>query len=208
MKDIENGENKLKKICDILKTETLEPAQKQANQIIFEAKEKAALMIEEAEKKVKQIQLEQEQTSKKNQLAFENSLIHATKQCIESIKSMIEKKLFKSHLDEILSPSLTSSDVLAKLINAIVEAVQKEGVHADLSVYVPSVVSSSEVNNLLLGHVINALKEKSVLLSSLHGGVELKIHDQHLTLDLTDQYIKEIISQYIRKDFRTLLFAI
>ena len=49
MKSLEKGEEKIQKICDVLRRETLEPAQLEAEGVIEQAKEKAAGIVREAE---------------------------------------------------------------------------------------------------------------------------------------------------------------
>jgi V/A-type H+-transporting ATPase subunit E len=63
------------------------------------------------------------------------------------------------------------------------------------------------VNALLLKAVIEKLREKSVIVGEGIGGVQLKLHDRKFTLDLSTQALKELVSQYIRKDFREILFV-
>ena len=56
--------------------------------------------------------------------------------------------------------------------------------------------------------VVQALKERSVVLSDLAGGIQLKLHDKKMTIDLSDEALKELLATYIaRKDFRKLLFG-
>jgi V/A-type H+-transporting ATPase subunit E len=45
-----------------------------------------------------------------------------------------------------------------------------------------------------------------VLVSSIGGGIEVKLLDQNMTIDLSDTAFKELVAGYIRKDFRDLVF--
>lgn len=54
MKGTEPGKDKVKKICDILRRETLEPAENEAKQIIDSAKEQAKQMISAAHKEAEE----------------------------------------------------------------------------------------------------------------------------------------------------------
>ena len=88
-----------------------------------------------------------------------------------------------------------------------VEAIQKDGLEADLSAYIPSAVPAKEVNQLLTAGILQHLREKSVLLSSIGGGIEVKLLKDNITIDLSDTALKEVIAEYIRKDFRDYIFG-
>ena len=51
MKELETGKNKIQKICDVLRNETLDPAKQEAREIIENAHIQAAKIIEDAKKK-------------------------------------------------------------------------------------------------------------------------------------------------------------
>jgi len=59
---------------------------------------------------------------------------------------------------------------------------------------------------LLTHQVLNRLREKSVVLNGFDGGIQVKLHEQKMTLDLTDEALIELLQRYLRKDFRDLLF--
>ncbi len=62
---------------------------------------------------------------------------------------------------------------------------------------------------MLLAHeILEKLKEKSVLIGSFTGGIEVKLHRENITLDMSDDALKELMANYIRKDFRELIFSI
>ena len=51
MKGIETGKDKVKKICDFLRNETLDPARHEADSILENAREKAEKILFEAKKR-------------------------------------------------------------------------------------------------------------------------------------------------------------
>jgi len=207
MKGIETGKDKVKKICEILRRETLDPAINEAEQIIHSAKEQAAELIEagrkEAEKLIGNARLEIER--QKN--VFDSSLGQACKQAIETLKQSIEEKLLNQELASLLTKHTQDSKVLANLISAVMKGIEKEGIDAALSVYVPASVPARSVNLLLGNEILEKLKEKSVLVGPLTGGIQLKMHKENITLDISDAALKELVSRYIRKDFREMIFC-
>lgn len=206
MENLDTGKDKIKKICEILKTETLTPAKEEAQRILSVAEQEARTIIREAETKAEQILQTAHTKREKERELFDSSMQAACRQSVESLKQDIENKLFNSELSKWIEQQTTDSKVGAKLIETLVAAIEKEGTSADFSALIPVSVPADKVNAVLIKKVLDSLKEKSVTIGAFAGGVQLKLHDKKLTLDLSDEAIKELIGQYIRKDFRALLF--
>lgn len=206
MKGLETGKDKVKKICDLLKKETLEPAQLEAQKIVEDAKESARQIIAEAHKKAQEMHQTAHQEIQQQKVVFQASLSQACRQTLDSLKEKIEQKLFNPELAALLSKPLQDPKVIVKLIEVVVQAIEKEGVDASLSASISSAVSARDVNTTLAAKILDRLKEKSVLLTSIGGGVQVKIVDQNMTIDLSDAAFNELVANYIRKDFRDLIF--
>jgi V/A-type H+/Na+-transporting ATPase subunit E len=206
MKGLETGKDKVKKICDLLKRETLEPAQIEAQDILEAAKLRSEEIIAEAHRKAEEMHQAAHQEIQQQRTVFQASLAQACRQTLDSLKEKIEQKLFNPELVSLLSKPLQDPKVIARLIEVIVTAIEKEGTHSNLSASISSAVSAREVNTILAAKILEKLKEKSVLLTSIGGGVEVKIVDQNMTIDLSDTAFKELVANYIRKDFRDLIF--
>ncbi|MBI3237176.1 MAG: DivIVA domain-containing protein, partial [Chlamydiales bacterium] len=71
---METGKDRVKKICDVLRKETLEPAKKQADEILEEARRTADQIIEEARTSSKKIQEEADSEIQKQKAIFRASL--------------------------------------------------------------------------------------------------------------------------------------
>jgi V/A-type H+-transporting ATPase subunit E len=143
----------------------------------------------------------------KQKSIFQASMTQACRQTIEALKEKIEQKLFNPELARLVTKPMQDPKLMAQLINAIVHALEKEGTKSDLSVVISSAISAKAVNELLASEVIQRLKEKGVLLSSLGGGIEVKLLNNNITIDLSDETIRELVATYIRKDFREFLFG-
>lgn len=206
MENLDTGKDKIKKICEILKNETLQPAKEEAQKIIEVAEQEARNIIREAEAKAEEVATAGKVRMAKEKGLFDNSIKQASRQAMESLRQDIENKLFNTALSEWLKEQTADADLAAKLINVIVQAVEKEGISAQFSALVPPQIPAEKVNALLLKDVLEKLREKSVVVGHFTGGVQLKLHDRQLTLDLSDEALKELLGQYIRKDFRDLLF--
>ena len=207
MRSLEKGQDKIQKICDKLRRDTLEPAEVEAQQILNEARKKVELLKAEAEQHVEQLlkqargQIEQERN------VFHSSLQQAAKQTIEGLRQEIENKLFNEELQNLIEKQASDPKMIAEIINGIVKAVEKEGLNTDLTIVIPRLASKEDVSALLLDGVRKRLKGKPLEIGSFTGGAQVKLQGKKMTVDLSDQVIKELLANYIRKDFRKLIFS-
>jgi V/A-type H+-transporting ATPase subunit E len=206
MENLDTGKDKIKKICEILKNESLQPAKEEAQKILEVAEQEARNIIRDAEAKADSILQASKAKMAKERELFENSIQQAFHQGVESLRQEIENKLFNSGLAQWVNTQTADPQLAAQLITAIVNAIEKEGTSADLSALVPATVPAEKVNALLLQNILDKLREKSVVVGDFLGGVQLKLHDRNMTLDLSDAALKELIGRYVRKDFREILF--
>lgn len=207
MRSLEKGQDKIQKICDKLRRGTLEPAEKEVQQILEEAHKKAELIKAEAERHVEQMikqargQIEQERN------VFHSALQQAAKQMAEGLRQEIEHKLFNEELQHILEKQMADPKIIAELINGIVKAIEKEGLTTDLTAIIPRLISPDDVNALLIESVRKRLKGKPLEIGGFVGGAQVKLIGKKMTIDLTDQAIKELLANYMRKDFRKMIFS-
>ncbi len=146
-------------------------------------------------------QIEQERN------VFHSSLQQAAKQAIEALRQEVEQKFFNEELQTILDKELANPKLVADLINALVLSLDKDGIAGDLTAAIPRSVSADEVSKLLLDSVRKRLKNKPLELGHFAGGAQVKLHGKKMTIDLTDYAIKELLANYVRKDFRQMIFS-
>jgi V/A-type H+-transporting ATPase subunit E len=206
MKTLEPAQDKIQKICNELRENTLEPAKKEAEGIIADAKARAQDIIRQGEAQVEQLLLESRRNIEQEHNIFQSSLSQGIKQSLESLRQDIEHKLFNDNLSELVKSGTNKPDVISKLIECIIKAIDKEGMTADLSVIIPKNVSDNEVNQLLGHEILEKLKKNSVSVGNFEGGAQIKVESDGLTIDITDSAIKELLARYIRKDFRKMIF--
>jgi V/A-type H+-transporting ATPase subunit E len=207
MRSLEKGKDKVQKICDMLRRETLEPAQLEAESLLLEAKQRADAIREEAEQHAKQLIQQAKAQIEQERNIFHSALQQAVKQTIEILKQEIENKFFNENLSLILEQQLSDPKLIAKLINSIVEAIDREGLNTELTAVVAKNISVKDVNALLIENVRNRLKGNPLEIGNFEGGVQVKLHGKKMTLDISDQVLKEIVVRYMRKDFRAFIFS-
>lgn len=206
METLEKGQDKIQKICDAIRKETIEPALRDAETILNDASKKRETIIKEAEKEAQGMLAIARKTIEQERGVFQSSLAQAMKQGLESLRQSIESKLFNEELESQIQQETANPKVIADLINTVIKAIEKEGIDADLSASIPKSISTGEINRLLIESVLKKLKEKSVTVGSFAGGAQVKLINRNMTIDITDAALKELLATYIRKDYRKLVF--
>ncbi len=208
MKGLDSGKNKIQKICDALRTETLEPAKQEAREIVENAHLQAAEIMREAKEKMHGLVEEADHEIDQKRKTFQSSLQLACRQGIEQLKQKIEEELFFRGLSDYVSKEMADPKLIANLINCSMKSLQEKGVEEDISAIIPQTIVPRTVNALLVKQFVDRLKEKSVILGDFDGGVQIKLRDRQITIDITDQVVRELIANFIRRDFRDLVFQV
>lgn len=206
MKTLEFENEKIHKICEILKKDTLEPAEKKAALILEEAEKKAELLIRKAEKQAEDLLQKAKMSVAQEKKVFESSLAQGVKQSLETLKQEIEKSLFHPILDSLVESKLKNPNCVAEIIEALIQAIKKEGLSSSLIAYIPEHLSKEEVNQLLLIETLNELKDHSVQLGNFVGGAKVKLVDKSMMLEMTEETLKELMVKFIRTDLRKYFF--
>lgn len=209
MKTLEKGQEKIQKICDVLREETLEPAKKQAQEIIRDAQKQAKQMIEEAQKAADKLHLDARAAIEQEKVAFQSTLSQASKQSLESLRQGVERLFFNDHLSALIEKGAVDPQMIGNLINAIVKAIEKDGLSTDLTVLIAKNIDARKVNETLLSDVVKQLRGGAVQLGDFPAGVQVKLNDKRMTIDMSESALRDLLSSYVvRRDFRKLLFDV
>lgn len=206
MKTLEQGSQKIKKLCDIIKNDTIEPAKKEAEGIIADAKIRAQEIVAAAETQAKTIHEEAKASVEQERNVFNSTLVQASKLSFESLKQEIQNKLFNQELYHLIEKNTSDPAIIAKLVEAIIKALEKDGLAVNLSAIVPKTVSEKQLNALLGEHILSTLKERSVVLGDFTGGAKVKMHDKNITLEISDKSLLELFASYATS-FRKFIFG-
>lgn len=207
MKATETGKDKVKKICEVLRKETLEPAEREAYELLNKTRQEAETILAAARKEAEDVRADARKEIERKKAVFDVSLKQACQQTMETLRQTIVDKLFNPELTRLLAEPLQDAKIIARLIDAVVAAIEKEGTQGDLSVFVATAVPASEINKLIAPKVLQRLREKGVMVGTFTGGVEIKLEKDNITLDISENALKELVANYTRKDFRALLFG-
>ncbi|WP_407365846.1 V-type ATP synthase subunit E [Chlamydia pecorum] len=198
--------DKLKQICDALRIETLKPAEEEAELIVCNAKEQAKRIIQDAKEQAKEIILSAEDQASHKIKQGEAALALAGKRTLESLKQAVENTIFREALAEWLEQITIDPEFVAKLTEAMISAVEGQGITGSLSAYIGKHVSPRNVNELLGKSVTAKLRKKSLIIGNFSGGVQLKVEDKDWVLDLSSEALLELFLRYLQKDFREMIF--
>ena len=208
MKSLESGKNKMQKICDALRKETIEPAKQEAKEIIENAHLQAAEIAGEAKERVVGLLQSAAAEIEQKKKAFDSTLQIACRQGIEKLKQKIEKDVLYQGLMDLVAKETSDPKFLSGLISSFLQVLEAKGIDEDLSVIIPKSVTARSINALLVERFLGRLKEKSVVVGDFDGGMQIKLHDRKITIDVSDRALRELIADFIRRDFRDLLFQV
>ncbi len=206
MNTLEKGKDKINQICDLLRKDTLDPAKREAEQIIADANKERDKILSETNNEAARILEDARRTIEKDKRVCLTALEQAGKQALEALKQLVQEKLFNEEIESIISSQAKDPQIVARLINAIVEGIEKEGISADLLAYVPQHISVEEVNKHLMNNVISKLKEGNIEVGSFKAGAKVEIKDKQLTIDISAEALRDFLNSYLREDFRRFLF--
>lgn len=207
MKSVDTGKEKVKKICEVLRKETIDPAKKEGNQIIAKARNEGEKIVTNAKQEATRLLYDAKKKIEEERNVFQASINLACKKSIDTLKQEIEKNLFNPQLAAFVGERTKDPKVVAELITAIINGINKEGINGDLRALVSKAVNTEAVNKELSKGIVEQLESKSVELGEIEGGAQVKIVNRNLTIDMSDDALKSLLANFVRDDFRSVIFA-
>jgi V/A-type H+-transporting ATPase subunit E len=208
MKGLETGKDKIQKICDVLRKDTLEPAKQEAREIVENAHLQASEIVEGAKQSAKAMLLNAQKEIEEKKEVFHSSLQMSCRQGIELLKQKIEEGLFARELSEIVDQEMGDPKVVASILSSFLKSMEDKGIEEDFVALIPKSISPKSISALLAAKVMERLRKESIQVGDFAGGVEIRLKAKRITIDITDRAVRELIGQYIRRDFRDLVFSV
>ena len=207
-KNLETGKDKIQRICDTLRKETLDPARQEAAEILENAHLQAADIVREAQGKAETLLQAADRELAQKRAFFDASMKMACRQGIESLKQKIEEELFHRQLSELVAKEMADPKLIASLLTAFIKALESKGIEEDLEIFLPKHVSQRAITSCLAAYVLEKLQAHPIVLTDFEGGAQITLKEQRMTLDFSDRVVRELIASYIRRDFRELVFSV
>ena len=207
MKSIDTGKEKVKKICEVLRKETLEPAKKEGEEIIAKAHIEAEKIIEKGNQDALKMQEEAKKKMEEEKNVFQASLNLAVKKSIDHLKEKVESALFNPALKALIADATEDPKVIVRLLEGIVTGIEKDGIEGDVKGIVSKSIDCHAINKELMKSVLNRLQSKSIEIAEIGGGVQVKMIDKNITIDLSNEGLKTLLASFVRDEFRGMIFA-
>jgi V/A-type H+-transporting ATPase subunit E len=202
---LETADSKVKEICEMLRKQTLEPAQNQAKKIVADAEKEAEEIIHKAKEEILFMKEKSKLELEKELRVHEGSIQLAIRQGISTLRQGIEK-VFARNLDNEIEAAMGKEDAVANAISVLLTLIEKEGLGANLSLLLPKHVDLSAICNRLKQDFAEKVKKSAILLDEIKGGAEIKLKDKKMSIELTDQALKELLASYVIPELREKIF--
>lgn len=206
LKVVDTGNKRVEQICDILKKEIVDVAHKEAQGIVEQAQKQAQAILQAAQAEVAQLQKNAEEERQKARGVFLASLHQAGKQVLASLQDKLENSFFSQELMKISTEALQDPTLLAKLVEALIEAIQKQGLDVDLAVLIGKKVNKEAVQSLLASKILEKVEGKTLQIGEKQSGCVVKMKQQHMSIEMTEETLQEALSDYLKEDVRKMLF--
>ena len=206
MEVLDSGQDKVKKICEALRKETLDPAKKEAKSIVDRAIEEAERIVQRAKSDANAIYEENQKKMQQEKNVLQSSLNLACKQSIEALRQEIEENLFNKEFAKQFKQQASSEEVVSMFVNVVVQAIEKEGLDAEIEAYLPKHLSKESISKRLASDVAARLGQSSLIVGSKEASSEIKLKNDHLTVEMSDETLLSLFSNFLREEFRGMLF--
>lgn len=208
MKGLETGKDKIQKICDALRKETLEPAKQEAREIVENAHLAASEIVHEAKKQAEIAIRKAENEIEEKKKVFQSTLAMACRQGIEQLKQKIEAELFNHELFDLVEKEMGDPKIVAHILNAFLRMMEEKGIDDDFVAVIPKSISPRSISALLGAQILERIKKEGIAVGDFAGGAQVRLKGRKITIDISDAVVRELIAEYIRRDFRDLVFSV
>lgn len=204
MKHLDTGSDKIKKICDAIRYETLEPAKQQAKLIVEQATDQAAAIVQEARVQAETILENAKKMHDKEKGIFESSMMHSAKIFKENLKLDIENHFLTGSIAELSANLFKKDELCAKLVSAFVEGLRNKSLNGDLTLILSEELNKEEFVKGLSSNIKNMVA--SVQVQPIAPGISIRSEKDNLRIDLSQQQLTQAIVDALRADFRKYFF--
>lgn len=204
MKHLDTGSEKIKKICDAIRHETLEPAKQQARAIIEQASDQAATIIQDARNQADSILEAAKKQHEKERQIFESSMMHSSNLFKEKLKQEIENNFLSPALEKIASSIFNDAKMTAQIVTAIVQGWNKQSGGGDLATLISQGVNKEDFVKSLSADV----KARMIKIDAQESitGVVLKSQGESLRIEISQSQLVEALLNALRQDFRKFFY--
>lgn len=200
-------DNKLQELTDKLYNEGLSKGKAEGEAFLAQAKEKAAAIVEDARKEAESIISKAKKDAEELTQKVSNDIRMASSQSIQATKKDIENLVISKITDAQVKQTLSSADFLKDMITAVAQKFSAEE-SSDISLVLPESIKS-ELEPFIKGELANVLNAgvEASFSKKINGGFNIGPKDGSYFISMTDETMKELISEYLRPNTKKILFG-
>lgn len=204
MKHLDTGSDKIKKICDAIRHETIEPAKQQAKMILEQASDQAASIIQEARDQAESMLQHAKKQHEKEKQIFESSMAHSAKLFKEQLRLDIEQHFLSETLSDVSNQVFKSTELAAKIVNALVHGLSQKSLSGDLVLILSKTMDKQDVVKHLAKDVSSRMAD--IKNSEEISGIVLKSQKDGLRIEISQDQLTSALMESIRADFRKYFY--
>lgn len=200
-------DNKLQELTDKLFNEGLSKGKAEGEALLAQSKEKAAEIVEAARKEAAAILDKARKDAEELSTKVSNDIRMASSQSIQATKKDLENLVISKVADAEISKAMASEEFLKGIISAVAQKFSAEE-SADISLVLPENLKAglepfvqNELGKLLKGGVDASFSKK------IAGGFNIGPKDGGYFISMTDDTLKDLISEYLRPATKKFLFG-
>ena len=209
----------VQELIDRLSLEGVAEGQQQAEKIVSDAQAKAKRIIESARVQAKDAIKQAREESEQFQAAAEEALRLAARDAVRDFGSRIHDGL-RYRLQELVQHQMKDSDVLRRMILAITSKATEGLEHEQLEILLPEeslteeeIRQSIEAGNpdalteYMQGVIGERIREgaKVKLGSRANAGLTVRVVNQNVEIDLTDEAIADLLAKHLLPRYRAIM---
>jgi V/A-type H+-transporting ATPase subunit E len=204
---LETAENKIQEICEKIRKDTLDPARVEAHLMIESAEKRAEQIVEEAKREAESSRAETKKDFQNQLSVHEVGLDLAVKQAVSKLKQEV-MKIFHKELGRLVTKEVQEPHVIAKMLTALLGALEKDGIKGDINVLLPKILSVEALFENLTGEIKKKLEKETIAIGDFAGGIALKLLDHKIMIDMSDKALKELLVSYASEELKEKIFNV
>lgn len=202
------GTEKVRRICDLLRKDTLEPAQKEAEILLQAAKEEAQSILLAAQEKIKKQKAEHQENLRQAEAGMHSSIRNAFRLLRDELREGLSDALFSQVLKEKIQQEMQSPKMLAKIVDTLLSSMEKEGLSGDVTVALSSAIDPKKVVEFLLQSSKEKLGSQGLIIKdTIEGGVEVHLKEQEITVSFSNEVLMQELQKFLRPELWQMLVS-
>lgn len=194
-------------LIDKLHYEGVKAGNEDARRIVDKAREEAEKIIKTARTEADKIRSEAYETIEKEKIASQAAFKTSLRDTVLTLKTQLFLQL-KNQLEKLISTKMNNTEFLEELILSIAKAAANSKVQK-LEVVVGEIKDYQEKRDQLIKTIVTDMSQKGIELGiGREKGIKIKLVDQEVEIDLSEEALTQLIYTLIIPRYRELFEGI